>query len=263
MFSDNDYGFFFNNNQLLTRATDEEILLPMTEICNASNVALSQDTYFYLGDLHKKKWHVSHIDLSWAIDNNRYVFRSTRDILAIADAPLCQQIQRAKQLLTWHQSSLFCGHCGSKTQLSTIERSKICEACPCVIYPNTSPAIIVLITHGTKILLGRSPHFPPKIYSNLAGFIDAGENCEMAIHREVAEEVGIKIKNLQYFSSQSWPFPNSFMIGFKAEYASGEICINPNEIEDAQWFEVDELPPLPSKCSIARHMIDDFIASQK
>jgi NAD+ diphosphatase len=123
-----------------------------------------------------------------------------------------------------------------------------------------SPAIIVLVRDGSRVLLARSPGFPAGMYSVLAGFVEPGESIEETIKREVREEVGIEVKNIRYFGSQPWPFPNSLMIGFTAEYAGGELEIEPTEIEDAGWYEPGEFPPLPPRVSIARAMIDAFAA---
>ena len=116
---------------------------------------------------------------------------------------------------------------------------------------------MVMIQKDEEFLLARSPHFIPGMYSALAGFSEPGETLEETVHREVYEEVGIRIKNIRYFASQPWPFPHSLMIAFHADYESGEINIDPNEIEDANWFSVNKLPNrLPGLISISRKLID-------
>ena len=119
--------------------------------------------------------------------------------------------------------------------------------------------IIVRVCRGEQLLLARSPHTPPGIYSVLAGFVEPGETLEAAVAREVREEVGISLRNIRYFGSQPWPFPHSLMIGFTAEHAEGEIQIDGKEIEDANWYSIDRLPMLPSPISIARKLVDDFL----
>jgi NAD+ diphosphatase len=131
-----------------------------------------------------------------------------------------------------------------------------------IFYPRLSPAAIVLIRHGDKVLLARSPGFPPGMYSVLAGFVEPGESIEETIYREIREEVGVEVTNVRYFGSQPWPFPNSLMIGFTADYAGGELRKDPEEIEDAGWYSIDDLPVLPPKVSIARAMIDQFVAER-
>lgn len=168
----------------------------------------------------------------------------------------------AARILDFDQSTTFCGRCSAKTFPSTTERARICTACNRTIYPRVSPAIIVLIKRGEQVLLARSPRFTPGVYSVLAGFNEPGENLEQTVHREVLEEVGIAVKNLRYFGSEPWPFPDSLMIGFVADYAGGEIRIDPREIEEAGWFSRDRLPPTPSKTSISRALIEAWIRGE-
>lgn len=120
--------------------------------------------------------------------------------------------------------------------------------------------MLALIWRDDEILLARSPHFMPGIYSLLAGFVEPGEMLEQTVVREVMEEVGLTIKNLHYFSSQPWPFQSNLMLGFIAEYAAGEIQIDATEIEDAQWFPLNKLPQLPKPVSLSRQMIDKYLA---
>ena len=129
-------------------------------------------------------------------------------------------------------------------------------------FPKLSPVSIVLITRGEEILLARSPHFAKDVYSLIAGFVEAGESAEACAVREAKEEVGLEIGDLEYFSTQSWPFPHSFMIGFFAQYKSGEICIQEEEIEDAKWFTKDNLPVMPYSTSISYKMIQAWLAQQ-
>jgi NAD+ diphosphatase len=121
-----------------------------------------------------------------------------------------------------------------------------------------SPAIIVAVVKDKKILLARASRFPYEMYSVLAGFVEPGESLEACVKREVREEVGIEVKNIRYFGNQPWPFPNSLMVAFTADYAAGEIRIDETEIVDAGWFSANNFPLIPSKISIARHLIDWF-----
>ncbi len=162
----------------------------------------------------------------------------------------------AVRILDFDRSNTFCGRCGANTRPSTTERARICTACTRTIYPRISPAIIVLVKRGEEVLLARSPRFTPGVYSILAGFNEPGENLEQTVHREVGEEVGIAVKNIRYFGSEPWPFPDSLMIGFVADYAGGALRIDPREIEEAGWFSRDHLPPTPSRTSISRALIE-------
>ncbi len=163
---------------------------------------------------------------------------------------------RAVQLLEWDRTHRHCGACGSLTERVAGERARRCPACALSTYPRISPAMMVLITRGRELLLARGLHFPPGRYSALAGFLEAGETIEQAIHREVREEVGVTIRELRYFASQSWPFPNSLMIAFRAEWEAGEIRVDPSELADAGWFTPERLPELPPRLSIARALIE-------
>jgi NAD+ diphosphatase len=135
-----------------------------------------------------------------------------------------------------------------------------CPSCKQVYYPRLSPSIIVLVTRGDELLLARNARARGNFYSTLAGFVEPGESIEQAVHREVLEEVGVTVKNLEYFGSQPWPFPNSLMIAFTCSYVGGEIRLEEEELEDAGWYTADDLPRVPPKLSIARQMIDYFVA---
>jgi NAD+ diphosphatase len=163
---------------------------------------------------------------------------------------------RATQLLDWQANHRFCGKCGTPTAIKEGELAMHCAACGLLAYPRISPAVMVLVRDGDKFLLGRSPHFKPGVFSALAGFVEPGETLEECAAREVREEVGIEIANLRYFHSQPWPFPNSLMVAFFADYAGGTITPDPNEIEAAEWFSPDSLPVLPDPISISRRLID-------
>lgn len=166
---------------------------------------------------------------------------------------------RAAQVLEWDRAHRFCGVCGTATELHAQDRARQCPACSHIVYPRLSPAMMVLVHRGRELLLGRSPHYTAGMYSALAGFVEAGESLEDCVHREVAEEVGVQVKNLRYFGSQSWPFPHSLMLAFTAEWVAGDIVPQPGEIEHADWFDIDALPGVPPRFSIAGHLIRDTV----
>jgi NAD+ diphosphatase len=169
---------------------------------------------------------------------------------------------RANQLVRWSRHHLYCGRCGQPTEDKKDERAKICPACGLVNYPRVSPAIIVAVTREDRLLLARSGRFPRGFFSVLAGFAEPGESLEDCVRREVYEETGIRVKKIRYFGSQPWPFPDSLMVGFTAEYAGGEIQTDGREIVTADWYTRDNLPAIPPRISIARQLIDWFSESR-
>jgi NAD+ diphosphatase len=169
---------------------------------------------------------------------------------------------RASHVLDWATTSRFCGRCGSATERVRGERCMRCPKCALSLYPRISPAVIVLVRRGEQALLARNARFPLPFYSTLAGFSDVGETLEDTIVREIREEVGIRVKAPRYFGSQPWPFPNSLMIGFTAEWESGDIEVDGDEIAEAAWFSRGELPMVPPPISIARRMIDAWLAER-
>lgn len=172
-------------------------------------------------------------------------------------------LTRARQLLHWDENHNYCSRCGSKTKTTKLEHAKICESCNFTNYPRLSPCVLAAVVKNNKVLLGRQIHFPPGVYSLLAGFIESGESAEEAVSREVYEESRIKIKNIKYFGSQSWPFPHSLMLAYIAEYDSGDIVVDTTELEDARWFDFDSLKQcselLPNKASLSRSVLDYLI----
>ncbi len=170
---------------------------------------------------------------------------------------------RAVQLIDWDRSHRFCGRCGAPTEPKAEERVRACPACRLTVYPRVAPAVMALVRRGPEILLARGPHFPPGMFSALAGFVEPGETLEQCVQREVEEEVGVRVGNLAYFASQPWPFPHSMMIAFTCDWESGEIRPQAGEIEDAKWFNVLQLPRLPSKISIARRLIDAVVVDMR
>jgi len=170
----------------------------------------------------------------------------------------------AAHLSWWKALYKHCPSCGRPLKEHNSELCLACPSCEANFYPVISPAVIVLITKENKILLAHNAKFPPNRHSLLAGFVEAGETLESAVHREVMEEVGISIKNLRYLESQPWPFPNSLMVAFAAEWESGYLKPDGIEIERAAWYaKDDELPDLPPKGSVARRVIDWWLKERR
>lgn len=181
-----------------------------------------------------------------------------RELFDHVDEDLFMLAGRASQIVDWDRNHQYCGRCGTPTNDRHDERSRVCPSCGFTHYPHIAPAIIVAIIRENRILLAHADRFQSKFYSVLAGFVEPGETFEACVMREVMEEVGIKVRNIRYFGSQPWPFPNSLMVGFTAEHESGEITIDGVEITEAGWFPANNLPRIPGRISIARRLIDWF-----
>ncbi len=172
----------------------------------------------------------------------------------------------ARALVLWHDSTLYCGKCGSASVPEAGGNLRRCcnPECRQAIFPRTDPAIIVLVRQGNRCLLGRQASWPAGRYSTIAGFVEPGESLEDAVRREVYEETNVRVGAVHYHSSQPWPFPSSLMLGFVADASSGDVRLNDGELEDARWFTRDELRSgdvgLPFKISIARRLVDHFIS---
>jgi NAD+ diphosphatase len=190
-----------------------------------------------------------------------YAWKGLRELFGQVDEDLVWVAGRAGQLVHWHRNHRFCGRCGSPTQDHAEERAKICPGCGLINHPRVSPAIIVAVVKDRQLLLAHSTRFPAKFYSVLAGFVEPGESLEECVQREVFEEVGVRVGNIRYFGSQPWPFPDSLMVAFTADYAGGEIRVDSVEIADAGWFSADGLPAIPPRISIARKLIDWFVTA--
>lgn len=194
------------------------------------------------------------------VDEEGWELRSIRSMLMAQPDYVFNVIAKAWQFTHFLRTHQFCGRCGSRTEPVDWEMAVQCHTCSHRCYPRVSPCIIVAIYHQDQLLLAQGVrHRETRMYSTLAGFVESGESLENAVHREVFEEVGVKIKNLEYFGSQPWPFPHSLMVGYIAEWESGDIRVQEHEIDDAQWFKYDALPTIPPKLSIAGQLIDKVV----
>lgn len=164
------------------------------------------------------------------------------------------------QILYWERTSRHCSGCGGELERIAGEWGKRCRECRNETYPHIHPCVIVAVRRPGEILLARKPGWPEGRYGLVAGFVDFGEALEEAVLREVLEETGIRVRDVRYVGSQSWPFPSQLMAGFTAEYESGEVRVDPKELEDARWFSLAALPNLPPRRSIARFLIDRHAA---
>lgn len=247
-------GFAFYENKLIFRQEKGDILIPTLEELNIANI--KYNATHYLGTLSGKQCYGVEL-FSDIIDN--YEIKPLRSILLNLEQDMFLMAGRAFQIVNWGVMHRYCGKCGTKTKLGDQERVIVCPSCKASFYPRISPAIIVAIMNGDKILLAHNNNFKNDIYSLIAGFVEPGETFEDCVKREVIEEVGINIKNITYYGSQPWPFPDSLMIGFVAEYDSGEIKVDGVEIGDAGWYSRSNMPEIPLSHSIAGKIIRAYL----
>lgn len=214
----------------------------------------------YLGAINETPWFAVKLSENIPSEFTSFAIRDAGKQNETAFA----MMSRAMQLFRWQKDHKFCGRCGGETTFMKSERGAECLPCRLVVYPRISPCVIVLVTRGDEVLLAKSvAHKDSPWYSTLAGFIEAGESAEQAVHREVYEEVGIKIHNLRYKNSQTWPYPHQLMLGYEAEYLSGDIVLQEKEIHDARWWHIDELPQYSSAFSISGYLVEEFVKSRR
>ena len=239
--SDDAYYFIFNENRELLLENKELI----TDISD-----LKVNFSLYIGKYKSTDCFVVNADFKEGFDL-REVYEFNHDLYLMG----------AKAVLVndWYISHKFCGRCGAMTQVDEKDMMLKCPECGQVHYPRIAPAIIVAIENEDKLLMAQHSYHDTIRYALIAGFVEPGESIEEAVHREVLEEVGIKIKNLNYKKSQSWPFPNSLMLAFEAEYESGDIKVDGDEIVKAKWFKKDEIIRYASDISISDWLIQEFI----
>ena len=246
--------FCFRGRELLV--TEDHGLPDLTHL---EEVGIESIRSQYLGSLGDAHCHSVELETD-ADPPTGHAFRDLRALFGSMDEHLHALASRAVQIVEWDRTHQFCGACGKATQLSGSERARQCPDCRVPNFPRLSPAIIVSVERGDEILLARSPHFPAGIFSVLAGFVEPGESAEECVAREVFEETGVHVGNVRYFSSQPWPYPHSLMLGFIADWESGDIKIDEREIEDARWFNANDMPTFfAGRMSISQWLIQDFL----
>lgn len=251
------FWFIFYHDKLLVKLNNDSAIIPFTG--DLSTILNSEPlTKHFLGKLNNHSCYTLEIP-SDNFAPEYMTFLGLRRLFGLIEENLFWVAGRAIQIINWDRTHQFCGRCGRQTYSNQNEYAKVCPECGFTSYPRISPAIIVAVTKENKILLARNSRFKKIFYSVLSGFVEPGETLEECLRREVEEEVGIEVKNISYFGSQSWPFPNSLMVAFTAEYDRGEIIIDNEEIIEAKWFTVNDLPDLPNSISIARQLINWFI----
>jgi NAD+ diphosphatase len=260
------YWFIFQGDKLLVHLAGDTAAMPLTRDPGELGLTpLRRQALGYLQDADRRiACYCAELDVEMPLPDG-LLADGLRGLYPQLGDFWFQLAGRALQIVDWDRTHQFCGRCGAQTEAMPTERAKKCPRCGQIAYPRLSPAIIIAVTRatpeGNRLLMARNHRFPPGRYSIIAGFVEPGETLEECAAREVREEVGIEIDNVRYIASQPWPFPNSLMLGFTAEYAGGEFVLEENEIADAGWFAADAMPQLPPKMSISRRLIDQFIAA--
>ena len=246
---DNPLTFIFHRGQILLRSTD--LGVPQGPL----PLALPAERLHPVG-----LWQQRYCQAAWADSADTapagHAWHPLRSLFGILDDGLVGLAGRASQIADWARTHRYCGACATPMTRASGERAYKCGACGHTAYPQICPAMMVLIRDGDKVLLAKHTRSPGRLFTALAGFVEAGESIEEAVHREVFEEVGLRVDRLRYFSSQSWPFPNSLMIAYTAEYLDGTIRVDTSEIEEARWFGPDdEWPETPHGISVASALL--------
>ena len=250
------YFVFCKDDLMLQRQTDGTYTIPLqeeppTEIKPWTTIL----NITPLDDIEVKAYSID----TPITDHPTYEMCPLRQSYYKLSQPLYLKAGKCAELLYWDRNTKFCGICGGHMHFHT-NISKRCEMCGKEVWPQLATAVIVLIRRGKdEILLARARNFRSDFFGLIAGFVETGETLEEAVKREVMEETGIRIKNIRYFASQPWPYPSGLMVGFTADYESGEIHVQREELQKAGWFHRTNLPKLPEKLSIARRLIDHWL----
>jgi NAD+ diphosphatase len=249
------WWFAFKDHKMMVLEDKGEISAPLAR--DLEEMGLHASSERYMGTLDGRPCYCAALSGDELPEGT--ALRGLRSLYGRLTEETHRLAMRAAHLVEWDRNERYCGRCGAKTANKADITAKECPQCGHISFPRISPAVIVLVEREGKVLLARATRFAEELYSVLAGFVEPGESLEETVKREIQEEVGIKVKNIRYFGSQPWPFPDSLMIAFTAEYESGEIEIDEVEIEAAEWFEAGNLPRIPGRISVARKLIDWFV----
>lgn len=259
-----DYCFIYYNGLILLNGVKDKLYVPSYKTCR--ELIQNPKDMWYLGKWKGKSCFAYTLELNQESESTPKPLHKDlewigyRDIRWRRDMEFYYIAIKTQQILLWDKNTKYCGCCGHLYTRKLDERAKTCSKCGSIQYPRISPAIIVGIKRGNQMLLAHNAKFREGLYSTIAGFVEPGETLEMAVKREIYEEVGIKVKNIRYFQSRPWSSLDALMIGFTAEYESGEIKVDGKEILDAGWYDKNHLPKaLPDKITTARCIIDEIL----
>ena len=246
----------FCDGNVLSAAADNSVIQPRRAVEEFLPDIRNRFSLGLYGGSETEVW-----ELPKTVDTNLHTL-NLRAVLGLFNEDQFQLVSRAAQLLEWDRNHRFCGHCGSETKRHDTEPLRLCDNCGVRVYPRIAPCVLVLPTMGDKVLMGRQPSWPPGWYSALAGFVEAGETLEQTAIRECWEESGVVIDNLRYHGSQPWPFPGQLMVSFNADVVNPEITVDKNELEDARWFDIHDMPACPDRRTLSGRLIWDFVDSR-
>ena len=258
-----------NNNNLFIIFKDRKVLYDLdqkTFLFNSSYLKFENYSFELIGIGKKDGMNIYSVDISdhhFLFDEQGYlslVEYEIRHLFSMLSPYDLSLLGRANQLMHWIKSNKHCGYCGSIKTFSESEEALFCKCNNTMIYPTISPCVLALIYKENKILLARNALFPEGLFSALAGFIEVSETAEECVQREVFEEVSLKVKNVKYFGSQSWPFPSQLMLAYVCEYESGEINVDGKEIVEADWYDMDNLPNTPPNSTLSGTLINSYVS---
>lgn len=253
------YLFLFHQDELLIKEKEGITQIPLVSDMDFPLTQLAERQFIGILDGHEcfiAHLHIPQLPAGFAWTKVRPLYGQLADDFFWFTC-------RAFHLINWLNTNKFCGCCGGSLKMSGQELALECPLCSHLVYPRISPAIIVAVTHNNQLLLARSKRFPPNQYGVIAGFVEPGETLEECVQRELKEEVGVQVHNINYFGSQPWPFPDSLMVAFTAQSITENITIDNREIVAADWFSLEKFPTVSNKPSIGRQLIDWFITQQQ
>ena len=255
---DNNHFIVFNDNKILYESESKSFLL------DGKFLDIDIENSVLVGIAKNNGINIYGLDITKSMTNINIGYKNlneldTRHLLSILKPDEIVLMGRANQLLHWIKSNKYSGYSGELNKFDSNEQSLFCPTSSSMIYPSISPCVLAMVTKDDEILLARNNLFPKGLYSVLAGFVEVSESAEETVHREVLEEVNIKVKNIKYFGSQPWPFPSQLMLGFTCEYDSGIINVDEKEIAEAAWYKASELPYVPPQTSLSGQLISSFV----
>lgn len=258
--TDKAYWFIFQKRDIVLYRWDNKLHIPRAD--HFPDLGSDATSQFFLGQVEGINCYAATIENDIVLPPDFQVI-SLRHVYDTLGDDFFFTAGYGYQLIHWNRTSQFCGRCGTETKVKDGETAKECPICKLIVYPRISPAVIMSVTKEDKILLAHNARAKHGFYSVLAGFVEPGETLEDCVRREIKEEVNLDVKNIKYYGSQPWPFPDSLMIGFTSEYAGGKVKLEEAELDDYGWFAADELPQIPGKISISRALIDHFVTQTK